>query len=162
MNKVLVEGSETLPNYQTIDNKPEKEEWAIINKYKAIEFERMKAKERELDREKKQSYRYYQIYLVSNSITNSTHETTTNYIKNNKIENTMSILTVSLNNKDSKKKHKKYNASNKGKLSIPKTYKNYKKVAAETLEMEIQAIIWIQECSQKNNIERKVTCFVKK
>ena len=30
-----------------------------MNKYKAIEFERMKAKERELDREKKQSYRYY-------------------------------------------------------------------------------------------------------
>lgn len=58
MNKVLVEGSKTLPNYQTIDNKPEKEEWAIINKYKAIEFERMKAKERELDREKKLSYRY--------------------------------------------------------------------------------------------------------
>lgn len=58
MNKVLVEENRTKLNYQTIEHKPEKEEWAIINKYKAIEFERMKAKERELDREKKLSYRY--------------------------------------------------------------------------------------------------------
>lgn len=37
----------------TIELSPEKEEWAIINKYKAIEFERIKAKERSIDREKK-------------------------------------------------------------------------------------------------------------
>lgn len=37
----------------TIEPLPEREEWALINKYKALEFERMKAREREIDRVKK-------------------------------------------------------------------------------------------------------------
>lgn len=32
---------------------PKKEEWAIINKYKALEFERMKQQEQMLARQKK-------------------------------------------------------------------------------------------------------------
>lgn len=42
---------------QTIDACPQREEWALINKYKALEFERIKAKERMLDRQKKESFR---------------------------------------------------------------------------------------------------------
>jgi len=76
----------------------------------------MKAKERELDREKKLSYRYLYIYLASNLIINLTLATTMNYIKNNKIEFTMSTLTVSPSNKGLSKKHKKYNASKWGKI----------------------------------------------
>lgn len=47
---------------ETIDASPQREEWAIINKYKALEFERMKAKERMLDRQKKESFRYLMPY----------------------------------------------------------------------------------------------------
>lgn len=39
-----------------------------------------------------------------------------NYIKNNKIDFTMSTLTVSPSNKGLSKKHKKYNASKWGKI----------------------------------------------
>jgi hypothetical protein len=38
---------------ETVDASPQREEWALINKYKALEFERMKARERMLDRQKK-------------------------------------------------------------------------------------------------------------
>ena len=42
----------------TLESVPKKEEWAIINKYKALEFERMKHQEQMLDRQKKEQFRY--------------------------------------------------------------------------------------------------------
>jgi hypothetical protein len=50
--------SHTEPSLAIIEAAPRKEEWAIINKYKALEFERMKQQEVMVEREKKEQFRY--------------------------------------------------------------------------------------------------------
>lgn len=49
---------------------PKREEWGLINKYKAAEFERMKAMEKSVDRDKKLAFRYFLCKIDANWTSN--------------------------------------------------------------------------------------------